>query len=528
MPLINQKTITVAEQKRLLAVLLEMKARGIPMPDGIEIPKTRNDLNWGLGENGFFRKDDGNPYNPTDAHKLFASDTARFCLLRGSRGSGKTAAGAQKALLKVMQKKDGMVVNPDLENFRLSTWPELRHWIPWDMVIPKQRYRKSDGWDVSRPFTMVFMNGARMYCKGLKDPESGRGPNVNWLWYDEGARDRTGLGWKIANFGVRIGGDTQAWITTTPKGISHWLYEFFENKEIPREVLDIITEIEAKTGVKRELISSYHATVKENKANLDEITYASYLMSAPTGYLRSQEIEGEYANEDGALGDRRWFDGKILDTAPDWVAKQVRFWDLAATEKKMVGKKNDPDETIGSLLGVNKDRNQYVILDQVGGQWAWKTIKEMVVDVARHDGPEVTVCFEQEPASGGKNQIAELSEVIKSALPGWSVSSVEAKKLGDRVLAANTWFGEAAKGAFYMVKGLWNDRFLVQLDVFPNGTHDDRVTSVTGGRHWIAPIRKWSKMGYSAVGLAPTPIEHGSDVDSRKSGIAYSVKVSVK
>ena len=504
MPLINQKTITSNEKRRLLALVAEMKARGIPLPKGIDLPKTRTDINWDLAENGYFKKDDGTLYNPTATHKLFCTDTARFCLLRGSRGSGKTTAGAQKSLLKIMEGKDGMVANPDLENFRLSTWPELRRWIPWNMVIPKQRYRKSDGWDVSRPFTMVFMNGARMYCKGLKDPESGRGPNVNWLWYDEGARDRTGLGWKISNFGVRIGLDTQAWITTTPKGISHWLYEFFEKREIPQEVLDIIRDIETKTGVKRELISSYHATVRENKENLDEITYASYIMSAPTGYLRAQEIDGDYANEEGSLGDRRWFDNKVLDEVPDWVVKQVRFWDLAATEKKMVGKKNNPDNTIGSLLGVNTERSQYVIEDQVGGTWAWKTIKEMVVEVARRDGQEVTVCFEQEPASGGKNQIAELTEVIKSALPGWNVSSIEAKKLGDRVLAANTWFGEAAKGMFWMVRGLWNDKFLAELDVFPNeGTHDDRVTSVTGARHWIAPIRKWSKMGFAAVGTVP-------------------------
>lgn len=413
--------------------------------------------------------------------------------------SGKTASGSQKALRKVMQGKSGMVVNPDLENFRLSTWPELRQWIPWQMVIPKQRYRKDDGWDVTRPFTMVFMNGARIYCKGLKDPDSARGPNVNWLWYDEGARDKTGLGWRIANFGVRIGDDTQAWITTTPKGLSHWLYEFFEKKEIPFEVEQAILDIERKTGVKRELVSSYHGTVEQNKSNLDSITYASYVMSAPTGYLRSQEIEGEYANEEGSLGDRSWFDGKVLDTVPDWVVKQVRFWDLAATEKKMVGKKNDPDETIGSLLGVNSERDKFVIEDQVGGYWEWKRIKQMIVETARNDGSEVTVCFEQEPASGGKNQVAELKEVLKTELPGWNVQSLEAKKLGDRVLAANTWFGEASNGQFYIVRGGWNEKFLVQLDVFPNGTHDDRVTSVTGARHWIAPIRKWKKISFATI-----------------------------
>lgn len=501
MGIVQQQTIKVEDKKKLLMVLAEMKARGIPLPLDIEIPKTRNDLSWGVNAGGYFPREDGTEYHPTDSQAEFIKDTARFSLFRGSRGSGKTAAGSQKALRKIMAGESGMVVNPDLENFRLSTWQELRRWIPWSMVIPKQRYRREDGWDVTRPFTMVFMNGAKMFCKGLKDPESARGGNVNWLWYDEGARDRTGLGWRIANFGVRIGDNTQSWVTTTPKGLAHWLYEFFEKKEIPDEVKKIIEEIEFKSGGRRALISSFHGTVKDNKENLDDVTYASYVMSAPTGYLRAQEIEGDYANEEGSLGDRAWFNGQLLDESPDWVVRQVRFWDLAATEKKMVGSKvvNDPDETIGTLQGTDKEKDRFCIEDQIGGTWSWKQIKEMVVEVAKRDGQNVTICFEQEPASGGKNQIAELREQIKEQLPEWNVEAIESKKLGDRVLAANTWFSEAAKGKYYAVKGVWTDRFLEQLDVFPNGVHDDRVTSVTGGRHWLAPIRKWSKISFLHV-----------------------------
>ena len=498
MPLINQKTITSNEKRRLLALVAEMKARGIPLPKDIQLPKTRTDLSWGLDENGYFSDIDKKQFKPREELEGFLRSTARFVLLRSGRGGGKTVSGAQKSLLKIMEGKDGMAVNPDLENFRLSTWPELRRWIPWNMVIPKQRYRKSDGWDISRPFTMVFMNGARMYCKGLKDPESARGPNINWLWYDEGRRDPTGLGWKNAVAAVRVGDRPQAWCTTTPAGSLHWTTVFFSGKTT-NELLKLLEEVGADKSQK--LFEIFETSIIRNRENLDPMFYASMLATFPSGYLYAREVLGSVADEGGALGDRHWFDGKVIEIVPDWVVKQVRFWDLAATEKKMIGKKNNPDETIGSLLGVNKERDKFVIEDQVGGAWAWKTIKEMVVEVARRDGQEVTVCFEQEPASGGKNQVAELSEVIKSALPGWNVSSIEAKKLGDRVLAANTWFGEAAKGSFYIVSGLWNESFFAQLEVFPTkAAHDDRVTSVTGGRHYIAPIRKWSKMGYAAVG----------------------------
>jgi phage terminase large subunit-like protein len=190
---------------------------------------------------------------------------------------------------------------------------------------------------------------------------------------------------------------------------------------------------------------------------------------------------------------------------------------LAGTEKKMTkqGKKNDPDETMGTLLGTNEMKDNFCVVDQTGGTWAWKTIKQMIVHVAEKDGPHVKIRFEQEPASGGKNQVAELIEVIRNELgDAYDVAGLEAKKLGDRVLAANTWFGEAAEGRWWMVKGLWNEHFLGQLDYFPNpAIHDDTITSTSGARHAIAPIRKWSKIKFVAVGMRDNQEEREKEVN---------------
>jgi phage terminase large subunit-like protein len=77
---------------------------------------------------------------------------------------------------------------------------------------------------------------------------------------------------------------------------------------------------------------------------------------------------------------------------------------------------------------------------------------------------------------------------------------LEAQKLGDRVLAANTWFSEANNGQFYFVKGIWNEKFFGQLDTFDGLKHDDRITSVTGARHNIAPIQnKFRNMEFLAL-----------------------------
>ncbi len=501
--MIQQKTTTTDDQRRLVAVLAEMKARGLKMPDSSNVPLTENKNDWNQDENGWFIRIDGKHFQPRPELVEFIESNARFLLLRSGRGGGKSTTGVQKGLKKIKEGKSGAVLAPDFEQFKTSTWIELRQWIPWNQVVPKQRYRKNESWEPTRPFTMVFKNGATMYCKGLKDPESARGSNINWLMYDEGRRDVTGLGWKNAIAAVRVGEDPQAWCTTTPANSQHWTSTFF-NGELTTELLKILEDLRADQ--RRELFKIVETSINKNKENLDPMFYASILASYPKGYLRAREVEGRVADEEGSLGDRNWFKDKNLKNVPDWVVKQVRFWDLAATEKKMTISpnhkqgKNDPDSTIGTLLGTNDLKNEFCIEDQRGGQWAWATIKEMVVHTAKEDGQEVEICIEQEPGSGGKNQVAQLVEEVKKELPEWRVVGLEAKKLGDRVLAANTWFGEASQGHWWYVEGLWNELFFSELEYFPNAAiHDDRITSTTGARHKIAPIRSWKKIKFLAI-----------------------------
>ena len=503
-----QNQITIEEKKLLVAILSERKARGLPVPNDVDAPLLfKGDSDWNTDENGFFIRRKRSPlyktrpyFNPREELEGFIKSDARFILLRSGRGGSKTTSGIQKGLRKIKEGKSGKILAPDFEQFRTSTWQELKEWIPWNMVVPKQRYRENESWEAVRPFTMVFKNGEKIYCKGLKDPESARGDNVNWLMYDEGRRDLNGIGWKNAISAVRVGEKPQSWCTTTPANSQHWTSTFFKG-EITPEILAILEELSADDT--QELFRIFETNIERNKENLDPMFYASIIATYPSGFLRAREVEGRVADEEGSLGDRRWFEGRILKEIPDWVSTQVRFWDLAGTERKMTpqGKKNDPDETIGSLVGTDAPKEKFCLEDQVGGAWAWATIKKMVVDVARRDGQEVKICFEQEPASGGKNQVAELIEVIKAELPDYDVTGLEAKKLGDRVLAANTWFGEAADGLWYVVKGLWNESFFGQLDYFPNpAIHDDRITSVSGARHKIAPIRKWKKIKFLAIG----------------------------
>jgi len=184
------------------------------------------------------------------------------------------------------------------------------------------------------------------------------------------------------------------------------------------------------------------------------------------------------------------------------VKKRVRYWDLAASEKKITGKKkNDPDETVGTLLSwrIENELDRFTIEDQVCGHWAWKDIKTQILRVAEVDGPFIPIFVEQEPGAGGINQVAELAAYVDEHLgSSWQVEGHRPE--GDKVMRANAWFAEAADGKFYMVRGNWNSGFLDQLGVFPEPyAHDDRIDGVSGARQIIAPFKTWRHISFLSL-----------------------------
>lgn len=239
------------------------------------------------GDAEWFPRVDGRPYEPNKGQGLFHVAEARFRGLFGGRGSGKTGAGAQEALRRIRQGLPGAVLNPDFENFKFSTWPEFKGWIPWEHVVERDRYRGEAEWEPSHAFTLHFDSGAVAYCKGLKEPDSARGPNINWLWYDEASRDKAGMGWRIAVAGVRIGPRPAAWATFTPRGMANWTNKTFVEHEIAPEVAEVLREV----GYAGELYAHFFASIHENRHNLDPLFYAA-MLATYTGKWREQELEG--------------------------------------------------------------------------------------------------------------------------------------------------------------------------------------------------------------------------------------------
>ena len=486
------------EQKELDLLRAEVDRRGL---DAEEAERKTN-IRWPFDDNGFITKSDGTKYEPSEDQGGFIDSKALFSAFIGSRGSGKSSAGSQKAIRKIAEGGSGAVLNPDFENFKTSTWPEFRDWIPWGMVVPKQRYRREISWEPHQPFTLAFMNGVKVICKGVKDPNSARGPNINWLWIDEAQRDELGESWKIAVPSVRVGHNPQSWVTATPAGKYHWMFDFFVQEDIPDEVIKVLEEMKFDG----KLIEWFHGTIEDNKDHLDKMFYAQMLyLYADDPYKKKQELQGLFVSPEGSRGDRAWFNGKILKEMPDVkVHKRVRYWDLAATEEKVSTKrrkKKAPDDTCGTRM--SWDREKFYIEDQVAGKWEYDDILHNMYLTAILDGPFVTVVIEQEPAAGGKNQIAAIQKFFREgdanhkALPHIKIEGH--KPEGDKVMRADIWFAEAKKGLIYLIEGKWNETFLDQTDNFPDAPYDDYVDSASGARLNVAPIITWSETKFMSL-----------------------------
>ena len=72
---------------------------------------------------------------------------------------------------------------------------------------------------------------------------------------------------------------------------------------------------------------------------------------------------------------------------------RLRFWDLAATEKKLSGKKkNDPDASCSTKVSYIKEENKFIIEDQTNAFMKWEDLIEEIIRVAQNDGIGVKVC----------------------------------------------------------------------------------------------------------------------------------------
>jgi predicted phage terminase large subunit-like protein len=151
----------------------------------------------------------------------------------------------------------------------------------------------------------------------------------------------------------------------------------------------------------------------------------------------------------------------------DKIKYSIRAWDKSATP-------GGGDYTAGVLMHKIAD-GTYLIEDVVRGQWSALEREQQIkaIGAADHqrlkDSYSYQIVIEQEPGSGGK----ESFEATVRNLAGFSVSGD--KVTGSKLVRAEPFAAQVQGGNVFLVAGKYVSDFLDEMEMFPNGPHDDQV-----------------------------------------------------
>lgn len=188
---------------------------------------------------------------------------------------------------------------------------------------------------------------------------------------------------------------------------------------------------------------------------------------------RKQLEDGDWdVRAKGNMFDRSWFE--IVDTAPINVSARVRFWDRAATEEAKTGKQ--PAFTCGAKWSKTRDKIYYVE-SIVRFRKTPLGNKQTIRQVADTDGRSVIVGIEQEPGSSGKDVI---DDYRRNVLPDFTLKAIPARSRGTKLEWAGPWLTQAEAGNIKVVKGIWNESFFDEGELFPDGEFKDQIDASSG------------------------------------------------
>ena len=193
-------------------------------------------------------------------------------------------------------------------------------------------------------------------------------------------------------------------------------------------------------------------------------------------YGAAGQLQQRPAPRDGGLFQGAWFE--TTPTAP-LKAQRVRRWDLAATE---VGRgAADPDYTVGVLMA-RDEAGFFYIEDVVRMRGSSAEVETVVLNTAKQDAATygatyVKIALSQDPGQAGKSQVGYYTRL----LAGFMVSS--ASETGSKLVRAQPLSAQAEAGNVKIVRAPWNKTFIDELEVFPNGKHDDQVDACAGAFH---------------------------------------------
>ena len=153
---------------------------------------------------------------------------------------------------------------------------------------------------------------------------------------------------------------------------------------------------------------------------------------------------------------------------------RVRYWDRAGTE-------GGGDYTAGVLIC--KGRDGYFYVEDVKRKQLEARERDLLIrQTAEMDGKMVSIWGEQEPGSAGK----DMAGGFVRQLAGYTVHTERVS--GEKTVRAMPFAAQWQAGNVRLRKGRWNGYFLMELEQFPRGKHDDMVDAAGGAFNKISAL----------------------------------------
>lgn len=332
----------------------------------------------------------------------------------------------------------------------------------------------------SKEGTLVrWPNGAVARIMGAYTPEDAErfraAGNSCFDWYEELAAwrqlDRV---WEQAEFGLRLGPNPRAIITTSPKNRARI-------KQL-KMLGERYAADPAAAGSRFERVALRIASTRDNRYGNEDVRQSLYARYAGTR-LGRQELDAEIVEDLGLMFSSVWFAAE--DPQP-W-AHRVRYWDLAGTEP---GANNeDPDWTAGVLVAHDPTRRRWTLPDGsniFAGRFqvqhvarmrgAPGEVENLILRTARADGPGTIQVIEQDPGQAGKSQVAHYRKLLHSI-----ASFREWRPSGSKIVRAELASSAAQQGRVSYVRGSWTQDFFDEAEQFPSpDIHDDQIDALSG------------------------------------------------
>ena len=190
-------------------------------------------------------------------------------------------------------------------------------------------------------------------------------------------------------------------------------------------------------------------------------------------YEREQLLNGDWdVRPPGSRFRREWFKLDYDERPADRGLQWLRRWDLAGTEPNG---SNDPDYTVGTLWA-RMPSGAFICADMQRFRGTPQTVETRLKQTAQLDGRETEIVIEQEPGSSGKFTV----DYLVRQLAGWNVRG--RPSTGDKVKRSDPYASQAEAGNVHLVRGHWNEAFLLEHEQFTGEgkMHDDIVDTGSG------------------------------------------------